>query len=119
VGRAAAPAADGSTDGERRLDATGKAIGLDSLGGCDEDEIYQFPDSRVLLATGERVGVQLLGEVLGYGVDWEFDRSDPSEVEEIRPAENIWRIDDRVSAREVEVERHELQPGNAGNDSDT
>lgn len=104
--------------GERRLDAPGEAISFNHLRSGDDDEIDQISDPRVLLAAGERVGVQLLGEVLDNGIDGKLDRGDPGELEEVRPSEEIGRIDERVSTGEVEVERHELEPGHARDNSD-
>lgn len=100
----------GPTDGERRLHTAGELVGLDRLGGSDHDQINQIPDPRVFLATGQCVGMQLLREVLGNGVDREFDRSDSGELKQVRPAEYIRRIHEGVSTREVKVKRPNSSP---------
>lgn len=105
-------------ESERRLDAPREAIAIDGVDGGDDDEVDQISDPRILLRTGERIGVQLLGKMLDHGVDGKFDRSDPGELEEIRAGEEIRRVHERVSAGEVDVERHELEPGHARDDAD-
>jgi hypothetical protein len=108
----------GPASGERRLGGARELFGFNGLGGNDDDKIDQVPDARVLMATRERVGVQLLGKVVSDGIGWKLDRSHPGELEQIRSMKEIWRIDECVSTRKVDVERCKLQTGYACDDSD-
>jgi hypothetical protein len=108
----------GAAHGERRLHAPGEPISTNLLGGGEHDEVHQISDARVLLGTGQRVGVQLLGEVLDHRIDRELDRGDPGELEQVRAAEQVGRLDERVPTRHIDVKRREFQPGYAGSDTD-
>ena len=73
-----------STASERSLDGTGYFVGRDVARLYQEHDIYEVSTSCVCaIGPRERVGVDLLGELLRYGDGQHFSRSDASEGQKV------------------------------------
>lgn len=104
---------------EGRFNTLRQGIGIDLVDRGHGDHVDQILHSGIGLISGQRVGVQFLGEMLRHWVHGKPDGRDVGELEKIGALKNIRLAHKRVSERKVDVECSELLPRQAGRDRDT
>lgn len=89
---------------ERCLEAGEENGALYVLDRGHSNQINEVLDPRVLLIAWQRVGMELLGEMLCHGVHGEANRRKTSEAQQVRALKKFRRSNQCITARQINME---------------